>query len=211
MPKHSPACATSVAPSSTSALSAVTSIWDIKKVVNSGEAKAAVRSVTAHLPTLQVIFISRTFDDFQVRDEHRQDYDAGRGGWGAQAQRLEMERRREVEERYADAQDGPGAVAVGGGDWKEGAGPEQTLKRGRSPDDEGDPIKAVSLFYDHTLLGILKIVFFVQRDNVCAGTNPTSSLRGCSYCMACTRISVFLCMSPQACNLMVTLSTMCVL
>ena len=39
----------------------------------------------------------------QVRDEHRQDYDAGRGGWGAQAQRLEIERRRKVKERYADA------------------------------------------------------------------------------------------------------------
>ncbi|TFK72194.1 RNA-binding domain-containing protein [Pluteus cervinus] len=76
----------------------------------------------------------------QVRDEHRQDYDAGRGGWGAQAQRLEIERRREVEERYADAQDGPGAVAGGGGDWKEMEIPSQEgkLKRGRSPDDDGD-------------------------------------------------------------------------
>ncbi|OBZ75044.1 Nuclear cap-binding protein subunit 2 [Grifola frondosa] len=75
----------------------------------------------------------------QVRDEHRQDYDPGRGGWGAQAQRLEIERRREVEERYADAQEGPGAVAGGGGDWKEAEGAaESTLKRGRSPEDEGD-------------------------------------------------------------------------
>jgi len=76
----------------------------------------------------------------QVRDEHRQDYDAGRGGWGAQAQRLEIERRREVEERYEDAQDGPGAVASGGGDWKQQdySGGERTLKRGRSPDEDGD-------------------------------------------------------------------------
>ena len=76
----------------------------------------------------------------QVRDEHRADYDPGRGGWGAQAQRLEIERRREVEERYADAQDGPGAVAEGGGDWKEAANgvAEKSLKRGRSPDDEED-------------------------------------------------------------------------
>ncbi|CAK5277458.1 unnamed protein product [Mycena citricolor] len=74
----------------------------------------------------------------QVRDEHRQDYDPGRGGWGAQAQRLEIERRREVEERYADAQDGPGAVAGGGGDWKDTEGAESRPKRGRSPDDEGD-------------------------------------------------------------------------
>jgi len=74
----------------------------------------------------------------QVRDEHRQDYDAGRGGWGAQAQKAEMERRKELEARYLDAQEGPGAVAGGGGDWKEAAVPEQNLKRGRSPDDEGD-------------------------------------------------------------------------
>lgn len=82
----------------------------------------------------------------QVRDEHRQDYDPGRGGWGAQAQRHEIERRREVEERYADAQDGPGAVAGGGGDWKEqgGSQPENTLKRARSPDDEGDNARLVS-------------------------------------------------------------------
>jgi nuclear cap-binding protein subunit 2 len=76
----------------------------------------------------------------QVRDEHRQDYDPGRGGWGAQAQRMEIERRKEVEERYADAQEGPGAVAGGGGDWKDAEGPapaEGHLKRGRSPDDDG--------------------------------------------------------------------------
>ena len=81
----------------------------------------------------------------QVRDEHRQDYDPGRGGWGAQAQRMEIERRREVEERYADAQDGPGAVAGGGGDWKEAdnAGTENKLKRGRSPDDDGDNLRMV--------------------------------------------------------------------
>ncbi|PSR74110.1 hypothetical protein PHLCEN_2v10066 [Hermanssonia centrifuga] len=75
----------------------------------------------------------------QVRDEHRSDYDPGRGGWGAQAQRVEIERRREVEERYADAQEGPGAVAGGGDDWKEAEGAvESSLKRGRSPDDDGD-------------------------------------------------------------------------
>jgi nuclear cap-binding protein subunit 2 len=81
----------------------------------------------------------------QVRDEHRQDYDPGRGGWGAQAQRMEIERRREVEERYADAQDGPGAVAGGGGDWKEteNTATENKLKRGRSPDDDGDNLRAV--------------------------------------------------------------------
>ncbi|KAF7338406.1 Nuclear cap-binding protein subunit 2 [Mycena venus] len=64
----------------------------------------------------------------------------GRGKKWRTAQRMEIERRREVEERYADAQDGPGAVAGGGGDWKEaeGSGNESRLKRGRSPEDEGD-------------------------------------------------------------------------
>lgn len=82
-----------------------------------------------------------------MRDEHRADYDPGRGGWGAQAQRLEIERRREVEERYADAQEGPGAVAGGGGDWRESeATAETTLKRARSPEDEGDSGRTVSLF-----------------------------------------------------------------
>ncbi|KAI6132082.1 hypothetical protein EDD16DRAFT_1775328 [Pisolithus croceorrhizus] len=64
----------------------------------------------------------------QVRDEHRTDYDPGRGGMG----------RREFEERYADVQDGPGAVATGGGDWKATEVPSTTLKRARSPDDDDD-------------------------------------------------------------------------
>ncbi|THH33851.1 hypothetical protein EUX98_g273 [Antrodiella citrinella] len=72
----------------------------------------------------------------QVRDEHRTDYDAGRGGWGAQAQRLEIERRREVEARYVDAGDGTGAIPGGGGDWKDAG--DNPLKRARSPDDDGE-------------------------------------------------------------------------
>ncbi len=91
----------------------------------------------------------------QVRDEHRQDYDPGRGGWGAQAQRLEIERRREVEERYADVQDGPGAVAGGGDDWKDQGGSqhENTLKRGRSPDDEEESTRVVSIFSQYRFVG----------------------------------------------------------
>ena len=97
----------------------------------------------------------------QVRDEHRTDYDPGRGGWGAQAQRLEIERRREVEERYADAQEGPGAVAGGGGDWKEVEGAQKpSLKRERSPDEDADnermvcgPRQLLSLPYSPLLQG----------------------------------------------------------
>lgn len=75
---------------------------------------------------------------YQVRDEHRQDYDPGRGGWGAQAQRLEIERRREVEARYADTEPG-GPVAAGGEDWKDqNTAPESTRKRERSPDDDAN-------------------------------------------------------------------------
>lgn len=71
----------------------------------------------------------------QVRDEHRQDYDAGRGGWGAM-QKAEQERRAAEEARrkeregvYADAQEGPGAVAGGGGDWQQSEfGPVRLLE-----------------------------------------------------------------------------------
>lgn len=91
----------------------------------------------------------------QVRDEHRQDYDPGRGGWGAQAQRLEIERRREVEERYADAQEGPGAVAGGGGDWKQedSAVAEKSLKRARSEEEEADT-RQVGLMVQVLRLGL---------------------------------------------------------
>ncbi|KZT59772.1 RNA-binding domain-containing protein [Calocera cornea HHB12733] len=66
----------------------------------------------------------------QVRDEHRQDYDAGRGGWGAQAAR---------EAVYADAETGPNAVATGGGVWKQQPVEQpQSLKRKRDEDEEED-------------------------------------------------------------------------
>lgn len=69
----------------------------------------------------------------QVRDEHREDYDPGRGGWGAQAQ---AERKLAAEQKYIDT---TGIVAGGGGDWKQGEiPPQQGLKRGRSPDDDGE-------------------------------------------------------------------------
>lgn len=83
----------------------------------------------------------------QVRDEHRQDYDPGRGGWGAQAQRQEVERRKQIEERYADAHEGPGAVALGGGEWKEADvnSHENKLKRDRSPEEDLDEQRAVGV------------------------------------------------------------------
>ena len=41
-----------------------------------------------------------------------------------------------MEERYADT---TGIVAGGGGDWRQGeTAPQQNLKRGRSPDDDGE-------------------------------------------------------------------------
>lgn len=91
----------------------------------------------------------------QVRDEHRDDYDPGRGGWGAQAQRAEIERKREMEVRYHDSQDVPGAVAGGGGDWKEAEHTtENTLKRARSPEDEGDSGRGVRTFNAISRAGI---------------------------------------------------------
>lgn len=73
---------------------------------------------------------------FKVRDEHRQDYDPGRGGWGAQAQN---ERKRLAEERYADVEQGA-PVAIGGGEWKQAlaSSTESPHKRARSPDDEDE-------------------------------------------------------------------------
>jgi nuclear cap-binding protein subunit 2 len=102
----------------------------------------------------------------QVRDEHRQDYDPGRGGWGAQAQRLELERRREAEERYADAQDGPGAVAGGGGDWKYPENATGKLKRARSPDDDGEHLRMVCIFTPSlTCLALMLILVSTEPSN----------------------------------------------
>lgn len=113
-------------------------IWTsaIRRVDNSVEERVVARCVSRLILTTELSFIHYT--NFQVRDEHRQDYDAGRGGWGAQAQRAEMERRRELDARYADAQDGPGAVAGGGEDWKavHATAEPTSNKRGRSPDDD---------------------------------------------------------------------------
>ena len=96
-------------------LSAATLTRGIRTVDNLAEAGVVDRYV------LIFAFWWATDDHLrQVRDEHRQDYDAGRGGWGAQAQ-FQMRAQREREAVYADAKDGPGAVAVGGGDWKEGS------------------------------------------------------------------------------------------
>ena len=51
-----------------------------------------------------------------------------------------------MEERYNDAQDVPGAVAGGGEDYKTIEQPAETvLKRARSPDDEGDSGRGVSV------------------------------------------------------------------
>ncbi|CAE6428547.1 unnamed protein product [Rhizoctonia solani] len=84
----------------------------------------------------------------QVRDELRQDYDAGRGGWGAQAQR---ERREEVVYEQQTS------TAGGGGEWKHGVYPllwstvdrfltgvspkanDNPYKRQREDDDEMEP------------------------------------------------------------------------
>ena len=119
-----------------------TSTWAIGRAANLVVERVAERYAGRHQYVLAC-----AHGEGQVRDEHRQDYDPGRGGWGAQAQRLEIERRREVEERYADAQEGPGAVAGGGGDWKEAGTADNPLKRARSPDDQGDSERAVRAIY----------------------------------------------------------------
>lgn len=88
----------------------------------------------------------------------RQDYDAGRGGWGAQAQK---ERREEV---VYEQQTG---AAGGGGDWKQGRSSpaevfyieltiwaivnENPLKRQREEDDDVEPQVSLSLTTLHCL------------------------------------------------------------
>jgi hypothetical protein len=133
----------------------------------------------------------------QVRDEHRQDYDPGRGGWGAQAQRIEIERRREVEERYADAQEGPGAVAGGGGDWKQedNAGADvadKGLKRGRSPDDEGDT-RTVGEFEPHPLIFLLNPSFYRDKERKSKKkSKKTWKRRGCNLFASVLCIAMYL-------------------
>lgn len=94
--------------------SAVTSTLATLRGDSSGEERVVDRFVFFKITPCCSILLLACF--FQVRDEHRTDYDAGRGGWGAQAQKAERERR----EVYADAMEGPGAVAGGGGDWERG-------------------------------------------------------------------------------------------
>lgn len=143
-----------------SELSAATLTQGIKTVGSSAEDGVVGRYVLIFWFCLELINHPR-----QVRDEHRQDYDAGRGGWGAQAQ-FQMRAQREREAVYADAKDGPGAVAVGGGDWKEGlrsfyfphrqlladivavaqpAALQPSRKRGRSHDEDGEDDRLVGI------------------------------------------------------------------
>lgn len=142
MQKLSLASGTSAAQNSMNVSSVATSTSDTERDDSSVVERVGDRYALSCSVTIYVLN-----DDMKVRDEHRADYDPGRGGWGAQAQRLEIERRREVEERYADAQDGPGAVAGGGEDWNAANNAnanEQTLKRGRSPDEDEDEDGRVS-------------------------------------------------------------------
>ena len=106
------------------------------------------------------------------------DYDPGRGGWGAQAQRAEIERKREMEERYNDAQDVPGAVAGGGGDWKESSQNGRSLKRARSPDDDGDAARVCAVVDSSALLAYLS--YHLIRVIVCVQMKQTSRLSGCN-------------------------------
>ena len=87
----------------------------------------------------------------QVRDEYRQEYDAGRGGWGHNRLREEEERKRREqvyrEEGNTHAGGGGGLVPAGAeGDYEEREGAQRghddadAPKRARSqdPSDRGD-------------------------------------------------------------------------
>jgi hypothetical protein len=120
----------------------------------------------------------------QVRDEHRQDYDPGRGGWGAQAAKAEAERRREVEERYADA--GTQPVAGGGGDWKaQNMAVDTSKKRERSPDDavDGPAVRSRSHRSVPVWESELSLRLHAQKwRKVKYGSTTTTSMQGSSVC-----------------------------
>lgn len=76
----------------------------------------------------------------QVRDEFRQEYDSGRGGWGHQ--RLEMERRQQEQDRFRqqvqfDTYAAIGGLGQAGADVPTGEAAERS-KRARSHEDYDD-------------------------------------------------------------------------
>ncbi|CAK9781138.1 RNA-binding domain-containing protein [Cutaneotrichosporon oleaginosum] len=76
----------------------------------------------------------------QVRDEFRQEYDSGRGGWGHQ--RLELERRQQEQDRLRqqvqfDTYAAIGGLGRAGADVPSGEAGERS-KRARSEDDRRD-------------------------------------------------------------------------
>ncbi|KAK6909935.1 hypothetical protein I203_103961 [Kwoniella mangroviensis CBS 8507] len=95
------------------------------------------------LPTLRssgLLEFGRGKSGGQVRDEFRQEYDSGRGGWGHQ--RLEEEKRRQEQERLRsqiqfDTYAAVGGLGMAGADVPrgEGAGADRQ-KRGRSEDED---------------------------------------------------------------------------
>lgn len=101
-----------------------------------------------------------------------------------------MERRRELDKRYEDAEEGPNAVAGGGVDWKQSNssaatnGAEQGTKRARSPDDEADADEARAVSADNLHFGIaFSHDFGLCRANECGRKNQTASLSECRVCL----------------------------
>ncbi|WVQ99558.1 hypothetical protein IAU59_006694 [Kwoniella sp. CBS 9459] len=77
----------------------------------------------------------------QVRDEFRQEYDSGRGGWGHQ--RLEEEKRRQEQDRLRsqmqfDTYAAVGGLGMAGADVPRGEGLGDRQKRDRSEEEDED-------------------------------------------------------------------------
>ncbi|CED82950.1 rna-binding domain-containing protein [Phaffia rhodozyma] len=75
----------------------------------------------------------------QVRDEFRQEYDAGRGGWGHQRALAE----KEAQDRARGAMQyevyaGVGGTGLGGGQVPQGEGADQMLEENRKRERDGD-------------------------------------------------------------------------
>ncbi|KAJ9108989.1 hypothetical protein QFC21_000314 [Naganishia friedmannii] len=75
----------------------------------------------------------------QVRDEYREEYDGGRGGWGHDVLRRQDQAEKRLQGHYDTYASEAGGLGMAGADVPTGEGYERdNRKRGREDEDEGD-------------------------------------------------------------------------
>lgn len=75
----------------------------------------------------------------QVRDEYREEYDGGRGGWGHDVLRRQNQAEKRLQGHYDTYASEVGGLGMAGADVPTGEGYERdNRKRGREEDDEDD-------------------------------------------------------------------------